>query len=122
MRNVMLVSTLADPFQKLWRGQQSLPKAFWLFFIIGDVIARITLAVLLIAFDLRQEALLLIVIATIIYPAFAAVGVWRSADVYLFKSPKVYALRAFYVFGAKFVVCAFVILAALQVAGIRILN
>jgi hypothetical protein len=78
-----LADALTSPFAKLWSGQYSLPKAFWLFFIAGTFLAPIAAVVIYVPFALagmRQVRQPLAVVAMIVYPVFAAVGVWRSAN------------------------------------------
>jgi hypothetical protein len=66
---------LTSPFAKLWRGQYSLPP-----FITGTFLASIIAMVVYTPFyfaGMPQTRQPLAVIAMIVYPIFAAVGVWR---------------------------------------------
>jgi len=83
-------------FSSLWRGRQSLWKAFWLYFVVGGILTQ-TLAIALaavvqlVAEELNDgqplgsvgAALLyapLSFIAPAVYQGFAGIGVWRSAS------------------------------------------
>ena len=104
----MTMGTLTVPFEKLWRGQHSLAKAFWGYLILGSFVAAFVtpfLALPLVLLDQRQAALPVVFTAMIAYPLFAAVGAWRSANVYLLSDANVPLLRKLYAFCAKAVVC-----------------
>lgn len=109
MISPILFSRLTDPFAKLWRGEHSLPKAFWLFFILGNFVLGPFIAIVVgapfILLNQRQTIFFVFFVVGIIYAVFSAVGVWRSANMYLQNSPNVYAVKAIYVVGAKVVVC-----------------
>lgn len=104
MKITVLFTKLASPFSKLWRGQQPLAKAFWLFFGLGGTLTP--LAALAVAEPFRwlrrPELASPFVFAVLIgYPIFATIGLWRSADEYLAHSATNYVTRAFYVAAAK---------------------
>jgi len=111
-----VVALLAAPFVRLWQGQQSLPKAFWLFFIVGSFLAPLTAMVIYISFALagmqpiRQP---LAVFAMIVYPLFAAVGVWRSANARQFQKWPIAAAAA------KFAVFVWLLMLAGRFARMR---
>ena len=101
--------SLTGTFEKIWRGQHSLPKAFFGFFLLGSMVlaplAAMIIAVPFVLIDQGQGARAVFFIALIVYPLFSAVGVWRSANVYLLSGANVPFLRYSYVFGAKIIVC-----------------
>ena len=71
-----------DDLRRLWRGEQPLGRAFWRYFVLGTyavVFVALLPAIALYAIGLRP-GLLLFFAAFNIYPAFAAVGVWRSSS------------------------------------------
>jgi hypothetical protein len=82
---------LFDALRRLWRGQQPLWKAFWLFFALGSVLILVlALAVYGSIATLLQKmgfgdsafvpALVLTLVTALSYDIFAAVGAWRSAS------------------------------------------
>jgi hypothetical protein len=76
------LALVLGPFVRLWRGQQSLPKAFWLYFVLGSYAATMLAVILAIPFVILEQpraGLPLMVIVRVGYPIFAAIGVWRSA-------------------------------------------
>jgi hypothetical protein len=88
---------LTSPFAKLWSGRYSLPKAFWLCFIVGTFLAPIAAMVIYVPFALAgmpQVKQPLAVVAMVVYPVFAAVGVWRSANARPFQRWPVAAAAA----------------------------
>jgi hypothetical protein len=87
----------------LWRGDYSLPKMFWRYYVLGYLtvgIITILAGMLLSAVDLRPLGTALVLFWIIVYPLFVSVGVWRSAD----KS----GTHWFYKLAAKLVVIAVV--------------
>jgi hypothetical protein len=92
-----IVTLLAAPFVELWQGDESLPKAFWLFFVVGSILAPLAAGFIYIPFGLagmqpiRQP---LAVFGMIVYPLFAAVGVWRSANARPFRKWPIAAAAA----------------------------
>jgi hypothetical protein len=74
--------------RKFWWGQYSLPKSFWAFFVGGYFLCwiLIMIAVALFAGVFPDHSLsrplitLLSAVVGIIYPFWAGMGVWRSAD------------------------------------------
>jgi hypothetical protein len=74
---------LTVPFERLWRGQQPLPRALWLYFFIGSCVAPLVGGILYVPFamlDMPTARIVLTLLAWVGYPIFAAVGVWRSAN------------------------------------------
>jgi hypothetical protein len=126
MISPMLFSKMTGPFRKLWRGEQSLPKAFWLYFIlIGILLApfiAMVCAVPFVLLDQPQAAWPVFFATLFVYPVFAAVGVWRSANVYLFKSPKVYAVKVIYVVGTKIAVCIILLKIVQRLTGVTFIG
>jgi uncharacterized membrane protein YraQ (UPF0718 family) len=82
--------------RRLWRGEQPLWKAFWLYFVAGSLLASLLGLLLAAAVEYAVEhvvvgeavgetgALLLYApfsfLAPVLYQVFAGVGVWRSAS------------------------------------------
>ena len=80
-----MISRIIDGFKEFWRGEQPLSHAFWIYFVmwwIGVVILAVLAHLVLFSIGLRPLGLPLLVAAYLIYPFFAAVGVWRSANAY----------------------------------------
>ncbi len=97
-------SRLTSPFQKLWRGQQSLPTAYWLFLFLGTILTPVAALIVAKPFSLIHEPQLTFPFTfavMVVYPIFASVGVWRSADSYLVSSSTPYAARPFCAIAAK---------------------
>lgn len=114
-----LANALTSPFAKLWRGEYSLPKAFWAFFIFGTVVAPVIAMIVAIPFQLAgmpQAAPPLFFIAMIVYPVFAAVGVWRSANARPFQRWPVAAAAA------KIGVSIWLLGIAGRVTGLRLID
>ena len=112
-------NALIRPFAKLWAGQYSLPKAFWLFFIAGTVLAPIIAMIIYIPFALAgmpQIRQPLSVLAMVAYPVFAAVGVWRSANARPFQRWPVAAAAA------KIGICVVLLGIASRVTGMGIVD
>jgi hypothetical protein len=69
--------------QKLWWGQYSLPKTFWVFYVLGNLLVIMLSAtimfVLLHYIRLGAVGLILGIATTNCYLILATVGVWRSA-------------------------------------------
>lgn len=110
-------NALTSPFAKLWRGQYSLPVAFWKFFILGIFLAQFIAGLIGILFyfvGMPQVTQPLFNIATVVYPIFAAVGVWRSANARPFQRWPLAAAAA------KFGVCVCLLMIAIRVARIGI--
>jgi hypothetical protein len=82
---VLVAAFFWEAARKLWRGEFSLPAAFWLFFAVGNfiVIPIVTFAflwVLLWFVDAMPGPVkVAIVAAWWVYFAITVVGVWRSA-------------------------------------------
>jgi hypothetical protein len=71
---------------KLWRGQYSLPKTFWGFYILGQIACFLLVAIILIISYRNHLGTLGFIFGFLIiscYWIIAAVGVWRSASTYL---------------------------------------
>ena len=94
-----MITRSIEGLKKLWRGEQPLGRAFWVYFVVGQigfVILSILVAMGLLVVGLRPIGILSVVFATFVYPVFAGIGVWRSANAY--------ELHGFYPFLAKAVV------------------
>ena len=95
-----MITRTINGLKKLWQGEQPLGRAFWVYFImgwIGMVVLAALAHLVLFSIGLRPLGLPLLVAAYLIYPFFAAIGVWRSANAY--------ELHGFYPFLAKGAVC-----------------
>lgn len=78
--------------RKLWWGQYSLVKSFWLFYVLGVVLVFVALVLLVgiliflgtfLAIPILKQLVLLIIYGVWLgYLLIASVGVWRSADAY----------------------------------------
>ena len=71
---------------KLWRGQYSLPKAFWGFYILGQIACFVLLAIILLISYRSHLGTLGFIFGFLIVSGYwinAAVGVRRSASSYL---------------------------------------
>ena len=69
----------------MWRGEQPLARAFWLYFLVawfGCVFVAMLLHVGFSLVGVRPIGLVVLVAAYFVYPLFAAIGVWRSAGAY----------------------------------------
>jgi hypothetical protein len=78
-----------NEIESLWHGNCSLPIAFWFYGLVGftSVIAFGIIAAFVCTFFLGQVTSFAIVLSIygltlFIYPAFASVVIWRSADHY----------------------------------------
>jgi hypothetical protein len=73
-------------FGRFWRGQYSLPRSFWAFYVLGWPIACIGLTLAAIPFFLLHVHPFggILQIGYLLYPLWAGVGVWRSARAYPF--------------------------------------
>ena len=86
--------------EKLWRGEQPLGRAFWLYFLagwIGLLFLAMIVHVALFSIGLRPIGLFIFAAAYLAYPVFAGIGVWKSANVYEY--------HGFYPIAAKAGVC-----------------
>jgi hypothetical protein len=86
-------SAFTDNLRRLWRGEQPLWEAFWIYLVVGSLVAS-TLGLLFAGVvqyvgleeALGKSAALLLVyvpfsiLAPALYQVFAAVGAWRSAS------------------------------------------
>jgi len=85
----------ADNFRRLWRGQQPLWEAFWLYWLAGGIASLFLAFMLVLLFGAAlakvgfNEATYDVVVgivalpvaaAAVLYQFFAAVGAWRSAS------------------------------------------
>lgn len=84
---------MLTPFKKLWRGEHSLSRAFWLYFVLGQfVLMPISIMMLYVPFfflalalnvsDLRYPAMGMLALLGIAYSVTTMIGVWKSANVY----------------------------------------
>jgi hypothetical protein len=79
-------SAFEESFRRLWRGEQPLWKAFWLYLFLGSLVAA-ALA-LLVVFLMGSTfgdagyrlAMFLALPALVFYNLFAGIGAWRSAS------------------------------------------
>ncbi len=95
-----MISRIIDGFIKLWRGEQPLGRAFWIYFIliwIGSMIIEVVLHKVLFYFGFAPFGLLPLLVLNLLYPFLAATGVWRSANAH--------EGTAFYPLAAKVAVC-----------------
>ena len=81
----------SDSFlSKLISGDYSLPKAYWLFGVLGDVFFNILVTIALASGATAVH--FLVMIASVIYALIVSVGIWRSSDKY--QGLKVWAILA----------------------------
>lgn len=84
---------IMTPFKKLWRGEHSLSRAFWLYFALGQFfLAPVSFVLLYIpifflahaldAPDLRYPPMGILFLLGVAYSVVAMAGVWRSANAY----------------------------------------
>ena len=60
-------------------------RAFWIYFILiwaGSMILEVAVHSMLISFGVRLPGPPLFAVVNLLYPFFAAIGVWRSANAY----------------------------------------
>ena len=78
--------------QRIWRGEESLPRTYWLYGVVVNGLI-ISLAGTLIVAQLASPPLMLLyILFTLASSVFILVAVWRSAGHYL--GPKVWAILA----------------------------
>lgn len=77
-------------FSKLTQGDYGLPKTYWLFGVLGNLLFIVPIA--LAAAAESMPILVLSLIASVVYSLVVAVGIWRASDKYL--GPKVWAVLA----------------------------
>lgn len=77
-------------FSKLTQGDYGLPKTYWLFGVLGNLLFIFPVA--LAAAAESMPILVLVLIASVVYSLAVAVGIWRASDKYL--GPKVWAVLA----------------------------
>jgi hypothetical protein len=119
MTPAAVANAVASPFEKLWRGRYSLPVAFWVWFVIGTILSPAPVMLLSIPLyyaGMPQAVRPLLVISTVGYPIFAAVGVWRSANARPFQRWPVAAA------GAKIGVCIGLLTIACRVTGMGFID
>ncbi len=95
-----MITRTINGLKKLWRGEQPLGRAFWVYFVIGQIgfmFLSFFVAVGFLALGLRPLGVLAVTLAVVVYPVFAAIGVWRSANAY--------ELNDLYPFLAKAAIC-----------------
>jgi hypothetical protein len=115
----IVVSGITGPFEKLWAGKYSLSVAFWAWFILGSILAPFVAMIVDVPFYLAgipQVRWSLFMIAMIVYPIFAAVGVWRSANARPFQKRPVAAAAA------KLGVCFLLLGIASRVTGVGFMD
>ena len=86
---------MIDQIKRLWRGEESLPRAFWEYVILYGTLINIitsagTLAALALGFS--GAIVLAVHVLPIPYNVFVAVAVWRSAQRY--EGPPEWSLLA----------------------------
>lgn len=114
-----IVGAVIRPFLKFWQGQYTLPVAFWVFLIPGTILAPLVAMIVDIPFyfsGMPQVLGPLSVFAMIVYPAFAGVGVWRSANARPFQRWPVAAAAA------KIGVCLWLLGIASRVTGMGFMD
>lgn len=85
------VSSESDGFfSKLISGDYGLPKTYWLFGVLGNLMFIVPIA--LAAATKSMPILVLALLASVVYSLIVAVGIWRAADKYL--GQKVWAVLA----------------------------
>lgn len=77
-------------FSKLMQGDYGLPKTYWLFGILGNLLFSASIA--LAAATGSIPMLVMSVIASVMYSLAVAVGIWRASNKY--PGPKVWAVMA----------------------------
>jgi len=77
-------------FSKLTLGDYGLPKTYWLFGVLGNLLFIFPIALAVTAGSI--PILVLALIASVIYSLAVAVGIWRASDKYL--GPKAWAVLA----------------------------
>ena len=80
-----MITRIIDGFRELWRGEQPLSHAFWIYFVmwwIGLFFLSFFVAVGFAVLGLRPLGILANALAVVAYPFFAGIGVWRSANAY----------------------------------------
>lgn len=106
--------------QRLWRGEQPLARAFWLYFVLGWIGFIILAMILHTGFfyaGIRPAGFIIMAAAYLAYPLFAGVGVWRSASAY--------PHHGFYRVAAKIVVvlvAAWIILALANGGALQLMD
>ena len=80
-----MITRTVEGLKKLWRGEQPLGRAFWVYFVIGWI-GFIFLSVLVgqvfLVAGVRPLAVVVTALSSLVYPVFAGIGVWRSANAY----------------------------------------
>jgi hypothetical protein len=73
-------------FGRFWRGEYSLPRSFWGFYVLGYLAAFLVLTLAAIPFFLLHLHPFgrILQIGYFVYPLWAGIGVWRSAKAYPF--------------------------------------
>lgn len=77
-------------FSKLTRGYYGLPKTYWLFGALGNLLLLFPIAVAVAAESM--PILVLAIIASVVYSLAVLVGIWKASDKYL--GPKLWAVLA----------------------------
>ncbi len=72
---------------KVWHGKADLPKVFWIFGVVGEMIVGLPFLALLLALtdvpDNETASLLMVyLIAVLFYTCWIFVGIWRCAGNY----------------------------------------
>jgi hypothetical protein len=83
---------MKDRLVQLWRGNIELPRAFWDYAIIYGSLANLfatIVALAMLASNLSGLIALAVFLLPVPYNIVAAVGVWRSAELY--RGPPVWA-------------------------------
>ena len=91
-----MITRIIDGFKELWRGEQPLGRAFWVYFVmwwIGIFFLSFFVAAFFALIGLRPLVPVIGAMSVLGYPLFAGIGVWRSANAY--------ELHGFYPFLAK---------------------
>jgi len=77
-------------FSKLTQGSFGLPKTYWLFGVLGNLLFIVPIA--LAAAAESMPILVMVLLASVAYSLAVAVGIWRASDKYL--GSKVWAVLA----------------------------
>lgn len=80
-----MITRTINGMKKLWQGEQPLGRAFWVYFVmgwIGFVLLSIIPGLAFLVVGIRPLMVVVTAFSMLVYPVFAAIGVWRSANTY----------------------------------------
>ncbi len=78
-----MITRTINGLKKLWRGEQPLGRAFWVYFVIGwigFIVLSFLVGLALLVIGIRPLAVVVTAFSMLVYPVFAGIGVWRSAN------------------------------------------